>query len=124
MPAAVVSTFTRSAFQPAYVPLGTVTTEYVIDFASGSFGTVNFERSRSISARYTRPVNVPGSMSNEWKDVIACVRNATGERTSKSPVTTKLFNFFAASFSWLRSIRTRSVAPAAPSVRLLTTVTP
>ena len=53
-----------------------------------------------------------------------CVRNATGERMSKSPVTTKLLSFFAASFSWLRSIRIRSVAPAAPSVRLLTTVTP
>ncbi len=64
VPAAVAAIFTTSAFQSLYVPLGTVTTEYVVDFASGSFGTVNFSRSRSISARNTRPVYVPGSMSN------------------------------------------------------------
>ena len=66
VPADVVPIFTRSAFQPAYVPRGTVMTEYVISFASGSFGTVNFERSSSIPARYTRAVYVPGSMSNAW----------------------------------------------------------
>ena len=64
VPAAVAAIFTTSAFQSLYVPLGTVMTEYVIAFASGSFGTVNFSRSRSISARNTRPVYVPGSMSN------------------------------------------------------------
>ena len=66
VPAAVASIFTIRAFQPSYVPRGTVMTEYVIDFASGSSGTVNLERSRSISARYTRAVYVPGSMSNAW----------------------------------------------------------